>query len=230
MTPTVDGKVLHFEARGLYDGVSLLRDNETGSFWHHITGAAMYGPLKGARLRISNLLQMTPKEALDAYPGIRIAISDRPMRQRRWGASLADRLGGMLSDGFRRTMHGEDTRRPSMDVGLGIWTEDPLLSRYYPLETVQESHDVVLDELGGRRVAVYFSPASHGLMAMYTDAERAEWREDALYLSNGDVLRNGVLYGPEGERKTIERPLQQFTRWYGYALTFPKTEIYEPEK
>jgi len=31
MTPSIDGKVYHFESRGLYDGVSLLWDEETES-------------------------------------------------------------------------------------------------------------------------------------------------------------------------------------------------------
>ena len=41
------------------------------------------------------------------------------------------------------------------------------------------------------------------------------------------MIRQGVTYGSEGERVVAERPLQVFTRWYGFALTFPHTEIYE---
>jgi hypothetical protein len=42
------------------------------------------------------------------------------------------------------------------------------------------------------------------------------------------VLRDGVLYDSAGQYREIERPLQLFTRWYGFALTFPGTTIYEP--
>ena len=42
-------------------------------------------------------------------------------------------------------------------------------------------------------------------------------------------LRDGVLYGADGQRLEIDRPLQLFTRWYGFALTFPGTAIYESE-
>jgi hypothetical protein len=45
----IDGTVLQFEFRGLYDGVSILSDRETGSYWHHITGECMYGSLAGGR-------------------------------------------------------------------------------------------------------------------------------------------------------------------------------------
>jgi hypothetical protein len=47
LTPLVNGEVHHFENRGLYDGLSTLWDEETGSIWNHISGEAVYGPLLG---------------------------------------------------------------------------------------------------------------------------------------------------------------------------------------
>ncbi len=225
MTPVIDGKVHHFESRGLYDGVSLLWDRESGSYWHHITGQALYGPLAGTRLPVANVLHMTVKEALAAHPDIRVAISDRPVRGRRsrWWP-LARRVPG-LSRLFRSTMAGEDTRRPEMDVGLGVWTDR--VQRYYPLETLAAQGNVLFDELDGRRLLVYFDPEAHAPAAVYTTARSAVWEGKALRLDTGDVVRNGVLIRPDGGRRRLERPLQVFTRWYGFALTFPGTEIYE---
>jgi hypothetical protein len=37
-----------------------------------------------------------------------------------------------------------------------------------------------------------------------------------------------VLFERDGRRVEVERPQQVFTRWYGFALTFPGTEIFEP--
>ncbi len=226
MTPVIDGKIYHFEARGLYDGVSLLMDRETGSYWHHITGECLGGPLAGVRLAgLSNLLQMSVSRALEVYPDIQVAISDRRIRGRksRWWP-LAEKVP-LLPDRFRATMAGEDTRRPTMDVGLGVWTDG--LQRYYPLEVVAAASDFVIDELGGQRLLVYFDPTDHVLTALYSDATSASWNDEELRLSNGDVIRAGVLLGADGARKDMERPLQVFTRWYGFALTFPATEVYE---
>src|SRR5437879_3473058 len=118
----VDGRVLHFEARGLYDGVSLLWDRETGSLWHHITGECLSGRLAGRRLAVSNLLHTTVGAALEADPDIGVALSDQPVRRpNRWAALAAE--VPVLSDLFRRTMGREDGRRPAMDVGLGVWTD-----------------------------------------------------------------------------------------------------------
>ena len=71
----------------------MLGDEETGSIWNHITGRAVYGPLEGYTLPVFNLLHMTAEQALDRYPGLSVAISDRPVRGRRgFFAPVADRL------------------------------------------------------------------------------------------------------------------------------------------
>ncbi|NJO25432.1 MAG: DUF3179 domain-containing protein [Bacteroidia bacterium] len=37
----------HFEGAGLYDGMIILKDYETGSYWNNITGECIYGNQKG---------------------------------------------------------------------------------------------------------------------------------------------------------------------------------------
>jgi hypothetical protein len=227
LTPVIDGKTYHFEFRGLYDGVSILMDRETGGYWHHITGECLYGPLEGARLSGgSNLLHLSVEQALASYPELEVAISDRPIRgeRSRWWP-LAEAVPA-LPDRLRNTMAGEDTRRPTMDVGLGVWSETT--QRYYPMELVAAKDNLVIDELDGRRILVYFDPTGHALSGVYTQATSAEWRDKDVVLDTGEFIRSGVLYGPDGNRLRTERPLQVFTRWYGFALTFPATEIYEP--
>jgi hypothetical protein len=96
------------------------------------------------------------------------------------------------------------------------------------MEFVAEAGDVIIDELDGRRLLVYFDPNGHALAALYTEAISAAWEGDDLRLSTGDVLSRGVLRSADGGKLEMERPLQVFTRWYGFALTFPETEIYKP--
>lgn len=226
MTPVIDGKTHHFVFRGLYDGVSFLMDYRTESYWNHITGRAMYGPLQGEEMSLDNLLHMSVEQALAVYPDLRVAISDRPIRgeqSRFW--PLAKQIP-VLSQRFRSTMAGEDVRRSTMDVGLGVWTDEA--ARYYPLEFVAAAGDVVIDELAGRRLLIYLDPTGHALAALYTNATEAHWDGKTLRLDTGASIRSGVLLGPDEGRVPMERPLQLFTRWYGFALTFPDTGIYEP--
>ena len=226
MTPIIDGEVHHFRSRGLYDGLSLLGDEETGSLWNHITGKSVYGPLQGTSLPVYNLLHTNVEQALKAYPDIEVAISERPVRGR--GGMMAPGSGRtrQLRPGFRATIVKEDTRRPTMDLGLGIWAGSE--QRYYPMELVRDLGGAVVDRLAGRTVVVYLEPESFTIAALYADASAGTLTDAGLDLGRVGVLRDGVLYDADGLRLEIKRPLQLFTRWYGFALTFPRTTIYQP--
>ena len=202
----------------------MLADEETGSIWNHITGRAVYGPLEGHTLPVSNLLHMTAEQALDRYPGLSVATSNRPVRgRRRFFASFAERIP-FLREGFRSTIVKEDTRLPTMDIGLGVWTESE--QRYYPLEAVQAAGAALVDDFDGRRLVVYVEPGAYSLDAFFT--EEAIVSTDGSRVTVGEelVLEGGVLRDAGGDRLEMDRPLQLFSRWYGFALTFPGTTIY----
>jgi hypothetical protein len=48
---TVDGRVLHFHLAGINNQNFIMKDEETGSWWQQVTGEAIFGPLKGKRLK-----------------------------------------------------------------------------------------------------------------------------------------------------------------------------------
>ena len=184
----------------------------------------MYGPSAGQRLPVYNLLHTNAEAALEAYPDLHVALSDRPIRQRGnfldW---IRSRLTG-LNDRFQGTIAKEDDRRPTLEVGIGVWTDE--VARYYPMEGVLAAGEALVDRLDGRGLVVYVEPRSRALAAIYAETRAAEWVEGELRLDAGVTLREGRLYDSAGERLEIDRPLQQFTRWYGFALAFPGTEIY----
>lgn len=220
----MNGEVYHFSTRGIHNGLSMLGDEETGSIWNHITGRAVYGPLEGYTLPVFNLLHMTAEQALDRYPELSVAISDRPVRGRRgMFAPIADRLP-FLRDGFRSTIVEEDTRLPTMSIGLGIWTDSE--QRYYPIEAVQAAGGALVDNFDGRYLVVYVEPESYSLDAFFTEEQTASADGAQVTVGAGAVLEGGVLRDADGERLEMERPLQLFSRWYGFALTFPGTTIY----
>jgi len=224
LTPLVDGQVHHFQARGLYNGLFLMWDEESGTYWNHITGEALYGPLAGTRLELANVLHTTPAQSLAEDEQTRIAVSGQSPRRRRGGRSWVDRVP-VLRGMFRSTIDEEDDRRPTMDIGLGIWGDS--VARYYALDIVVENDAVVIDSFAGRRLLVFVEPSANVLWAQYTSADSAWWEGKDLRLSNGELIHQGVTYDNEGERVPAERPLQVFTRWYGFALTFPHTEVFQ---
>jgi hypothetical protein len=226
MVPRVDGRIHRFVVGARYNGLVLLRDEETSTLWDHITGEALHGPLKGKRLPIYNLLHMSAERAIETYPHLYIAISDRPIRRESFLQKLSQRVG--LPPRFAAGLPNEDTRRPTLDLGLGVWSTSA--RRYYPMETVLAASNAVVDEFGDRTLVVYYSAREGGMDTFYAPTSSARWEGDELRLDGGRVLRKGVLYDRAGKRLEIERPMQLFTRWYGFALTFPQAQVYEPPR
>jgi hypothetical protein len=224
----IDGRTHHFAARGLFNGLILLGDRESGSYWDHITGECVHGPLKGHRLEIFPLSHTDVTQALAIHPGAQIATSKQTLKQRilaritDWGRQSK---GGMLPPGFKKTMGEEDPRRPPMDRGLGVWNDTT--HRYYPLERLHAHGGALLDNLDGQGLLVYVDPAINTPSAFYTEATRCRWQGDVLHLDTGETVREGLLYDAEGELWAIARPMQLFARWYGFAYTFPGCDVYK---
>ena len=226
MAPRVDGKVHWFAEHGLYDGLFLMRDEESGTYWDHMTGEAVYGPNVGSALDVSYLRQTTVAQILGQDPDAYVAISDQAMRRNESLAldGLLARIGGRLSRMFRATVKEEDDRLPTMDLGMGIWDGEE--ARYYPYERIVANGNAVLDDFEGRQVVVYLDPSAYALAAGYIETDGISWEEDVLRFSDGSYIEGGVFHDASGERAQIERPRQVFTRWYGFSLTFPDTDIY----
>ncbi|UCC64311.1 MAG: DUF3179 domain-containing protein [Anaerolineae bacterium] len=224
----MDGQVYHFGARGLYNGGLLLGDRETGSYWQHLIGRCVYGPLQGSQLEVFPLLRTNAGQALEAYPNAQIALSRLSLRRRltvRAQEGVLRLLGGRLPPGFQWTMGREDRRRERMEPGLAVWTDRT--QRFYPTETLQAQGSALINELDGQRTVVYVDPTSGVPSCLYTEARHCSWQGDALSLDTGESLRGAILYDAQGTIRAAGRPRQSITCWYTYAFTFPGGEIYE---
>jgi hypothetical protein len=173
---------------------------------------------------IFNLLQMTVGMALDAHPDMELAVSDRPIRN--GGTRRSVDRDRELSKGFTDTIAQEDERRPTMEIGVGLWNDDVRV--YYPVSAIRDAGKVLIDDLAGQMVAIYLDPGTGAPLALYTAATAASWQGEELRFDDGTTLRDGVLVDADGSTVDIRRPLQLFTRWYGWALMYPDTEIREP--
>ncbi len=171
---------------------------------------------------------MDVRQALAIHPDAQVAISRQSFRQRvmaRITEQGRKSKSGLMPPYFKKTMSKKDTRRRRMEIGLGVWTD--ATHRFYPLETLRAHGSALIDELDGRRLLVYIEPTSRIPAALYMEATRYNWQDDTLHLDTGEIIRGGVLYDAQGATQEITRPLQLFTRWYGFAFTFPGCEVYE---
>jgi hypothetical protein len=129
-----------------------------------------------------------------------------------------------MNDRFAGTLGKEDQRRPRMELGLGVWSSNT--HRYYPMARVREHGGAFLDRLDDRVVLIYIDQESNTPAALFVNSTRATLQNNDIVLDNGSVVRSGVLLDRAGKRMLMERPQQIFTRWYGFALTFPESEVF----
>ena len=209
--------------------MSFLGDHQTGSYWDHITGECVHGPLRGRKLEVEPLRHMRTDQVLAQFPDARIASSSSLLPFDLF-ARIIDLYGRLLGHGrfvprmLLRTMGTEDQRRARMDLGLGVWSD--AASCYYPLEILKARGGVLFDRFDGREMLIYLDPTSGTPTPLFVDVQEAEWEGDDLRLDNGATIRNGRLYDAAGSEMSVERPLHLFNRWYGFSLTFPDCQVF----
>ena len=72
---------------------------------------------------------------------------------------------------------------------------------------------------------LFIDPIAKMPHAIYTGANSLEWDDDIIYLDTGEAVKDAQVYDENGNMIDIARPMQLFTRWYGFSFTFPDCEI-----
>lgn len=229
-SPMIEATHHHFTANGIYNGMSLLKDQETGSIWHHMTGECLYGERKGARLRlISSMHHMTASQALAAYPQAWFVETPMTGKQQdtalRWEKIRQDPRIELDDPDSAATLGVEDTRLSRLEAGVGVIVGD--VARFYPIRALNAHDNFVIDTLGERTVLVYICPHTLDPHAYFIEATSAEWRGDNLYLSNGESVKGATLYDADGNLKATQRPLHHYQRWYSFAFTYPIGDVFQ---
>ena len=191
----------------MINGLALMWDYETGTYWDHVTGEAVHGPLKGERLNVWGIEVTTVAAALAEYDAPELhRSSNAPFRARLMAALTGsdmnmvhrggDRLGRLMTLlGFRRTMPEVDDRLPEMTQGLGIFEGEQGV--FYPMDRI---------------------PAA-GI--------RDSWQGEPIVIRKGKI--NGIPYAVYAEDES-KRPMQLLMRWYGFCLTFSDTRVFSLEE
>jgi hypothetical protein len=160
MVPIINEKVYHFGPRGLYDGLVLLGDDETESYWNHITGECVHGPRKGKQMKVFPIEHTDVKSALKKYKDLQIAFSKPPLVMRLLAPIMnRGRKKAFLPPGFRRTMDKVDQRLPEMMSGLGII--DGNIQRFYSVDSLKKEGGRIQDTINNKNIMVYLENGSN---------------------------------------------------------------------
>ena len=124
----------------------LLIDDETGTYWNHITGEALFGARVDQSLQTFPIRVMTASEALAADPEMTLSVSELGLGARALTRMAGDvyRDGGLLPSAFRGTMGAVDDRLDPMTSGLAVLVGE--VCAFYPFERLGQ---VLVDRTAG---------------------------------------------------------------------------------
>jgi len=222
-----DGTQLTIRVGGLYNGMVLLKDTQTESYWDHITGECIDGKLRGTQLEVIGPLgHGDVVSTLAADPDAQLHLPRQSWLQRFLGRLLYRMVGrgrGILPPHFTATMGEPDTRLARHEVGLGVWHGRRAL--FYSLAYLRANGGVTAGRLGGQCMIIYLDPASGSPQAIWHTAGGGRVEGDAVVLDDGARIVHGKLHVQGSPPSYPELPRQTLTRWYGFSYTFANVEI-----
>lgn len=230
--PVVNGVAHTFEVAGLYNGLFVMSDRETGSVWTHYDGTVLTGPLadQGLQLSIKSMAHTTWERWSEDHPDTLVLAPIDEYRgwygTAQWGDAAIGNpwLGPLFSDTLTHT----DDRLPGNELVLGAGVGDDF--RAFPLSAVGEL-SVVHDELGGHPIVVFLDPVNlFGLaFSAVVGAEQREFEvvDGEVYDSEGNRWRlDGVATAGPDEGASLEFVTSFVTEWYGWVAYHPHTSIH----
>jgi len=227
INPVINGRTHHFSATGIYNGMAIFRDVETGSFWEHATGECIHGILQGTFLETIPAQVLLVEQVLENNPFTLFATSKKTWRTRFLSflllRSMLSPEGNMLPL-FRLSMGKQDTRLPELQLGLGVWINGK--ARFYSMQTLKACNNALIDTFNRENLVVFIDPIAQVPMAHRCNASSCRWDGDTLVLNTGDRIHNGYMQKSSSAKQRLDTPNQQFVRWYAFSYKFPNCEIF----
>ena len=226
----IKGQTLTFGVSGklLMNGL-VMYDRETDSMWSQVSGEAIYGPRKGARLTILPALMTTWTAWLQEYPNTRTL--DKGGREE-YGFDPYEPYYSDDSVGlFGRSVNDERLDAKELVVGVNVSGQ----TKAYPLSILSDS-PAINDEAGGVPLLVAFDPDGRSA-AVFSRIVNGQAFTFETALGNLKDVETGSVWSPAtgqavegalaGTRLSAIPSITLF--WFAWADYNPNTRIYEAE-
>lgn len=225
--PVADGTHYTFDVFGLYEGLFVMADRETGSVWTHFDGSVLKGPLAGTGVALSivPMAHTTWETWLDLHPDTLVLdwYEEYASRYRK-----VDPGRGGLSPLFEATVSGADDRLPGNELVFGAGVGEDF-GAY-----VLGDHDgltVVSDTLGDHPIVVFIDPTTDFALAFsaVVDGETRSFSvvDGAIVDDTGTTWTiEGIAVDGPGAGSELEFVTGFVTEWYGWAAYHPETSIH----
>jgi len=223
---------LHFHLAGINNQNFLMRDEETGSFWQQITGTAIAGPFKGAKLSLVPQDELTfglwKKEQPSGTVLAPLARDAAKYEKATWESEIAK---------LPTVIHATRGTLPDRETILRVSMNGA--ARAFPFSALTLQSPVLIDEVGGKPIMLVLGPdgASVRAFSRVVGASTLEFyghgggsSGDSWALQDSNSLSNWNFEGcaVSGEMKGQCLPriyvLKDF--WFDWQHYHPDSSIY----
>jgi hypothetical protein len=192
----VNGRQLHFRLSGINNQNFIMRDEETGTWWQQVSGAAILGPLKGRHLERVPQDELTFAQWKREQPRGRVLRPDPGVKKyagRDWEQQIAK---------LPAVTPLIDRRLEPRTLVIGIRTGGK--SKAYPMGALQRQSPII-DTIGTTPVLVVLGPDRKSVRAFSR-------------LVDGKTLE---LFGKPGTAELIDAPTGSEWDFTGRAIRGP---------
>jgi hypothetical protein len=135
-----------------------MRDEETGSYWQQITGAAIAGPLKGAKLSLVAQDELSFGLWKEEHPNGTV-LAPLPRDAAKYEKATWEKEIKKLPT----VIHAPKGTLPDRETILGVSMNGA--ARAYPLSKLTAQSPVLLDEVGGEPIMLVLGPDGESVRA-----------------------------------------------------------------
>ena len=236
--PQIDGQRLIFGFEGIWQGTAVMYDQQTRSYWMHLTGACFDGTHEGVVLRrLPTGRHTTWADWRALHPETLVMAPDPRFVGQTTSGGYFSREGARSGSPhfvgpFLETLQDRDPRFRPHDLIYGVVVGDH--ARAYAFVRLRFV-DLVEETVAGVPVAVWFDTAARSAAAFdrRVGAEVLSFeRDEAHALRDKGTHSRWTMEGTcvEGELRGVQLPPLHglMAEWYGWYANHPTTSVWNP--
>ena len=225
----MEGRTLHFHLVGLNNQNFVMADEETGTWWQQVSGAAILGPLKGRRLTRVFHDEVTFATWRGEHPDTRVLAPDPIRKQAYAPANWEERIGALPV----ARPPDPANRLPERALIAGITLGEE--SRAYLVADVARS-GAINDVLGGKPIVLVAGDGGKSIRAFERTVESmvtvlyARPGEGPLRLFDSETgsdwdFTGQAVSGPLAGKQLLRVELL-LDFWFDWRTYHPDTDVY----
>lgn len=223
----VNGQTLKFRLAGINNQNFIMRDEETGSWWQQISGAAIHGPMKGSELVSVETDELTFGTWKQEYPNGRVLKPDAKISVEDYDPNWEPQVAKMRVT----TSAQQDPALEPRTLIVGVKIDGK--SKAYPFSSI-EKQAPILDMVGTTPIVVLLAADGKSVRAFSRelDDRRLEFLKkpdtgeivDAETASVWDFTGRAVSGELAGKQLTKIQVIKDY--WFDWKTYHPETQLY----